>query len=93
MFNAEIKAHGLGKTKELIIDFRTKRGEHAPIYINGTEVERVKSVKFLGDRKKLQKVVCTAQTIIEANLPSMDSICTSCCHGKAANIIKDPSHP
>eukprot|EP00061_Rhincodon_typus_P002127 g16676.t1 len=26
------------------------------------------------DRKKLQKGVCTAQTIMEANLPSMDSI-------------------
>eukprot|EP00061_Rhincodon_typus_P003881 g21205.t1 len=128
-----------GKTKELIIDFKNKGGEHAPIYINGTEVERVKSVKFFGvtitndlswnshvivtvkktqqhlfflrqirnfgmsirtltnfytctiesvlsgcitawcgncsaqDHKKLQEVVCTAQTIMEANLPSMDS--------------------
>eukprot|EP00061_Rhincodon_typus_P011533 g36609.t1 len=26
----------------------TKGGEHAPININGTEVERVESVKFLG---------------------------------------------
>eukprot|EP00061_Rhincodon_typus_P006851 g27911.t1 len=34
------------KTKELIIDF-TKKGEHAPIYIYGTEVVRVKSIKFL----------------------------------------------
>eukprot|EP00061_Rhincodon_typus_P007557 g29368.t1 len=37
----------VGKTKELIIDFRKKGGEHLPIYINGTEVERVKSIKFL----------------------------------------------
>eukprot|EP00061_Rhincodon_typus_P005561 g25209.t1 len=125
------------KTKELISDFRKKGGEHAPIYINGTEVERVKSIEFLGvtiannlpwtspvdttvkkaqqrpfflrqlrkfgmsvrlltnfyrctiesllsgcitawydncssqDRKKLRKVVCTAQTITEANLPSI----------------------
>eukprot|EP00061_Rhincodon_typus_P003778 g20940.t1 len=36
----------VGKTKELI-DFRKKRREHSPTYINGTEVERVKS-KFLG---------------------------------------------
>eukprot|EP00061_Rhincodon_typus_P005736 g25610.t1 len=99
-------------------------GEHAPIYFNGTEVERVKSIKFLDlswtshvnatvkkaqqhrwlrkfgmsitslinfyrctilsilsgcktawygncsaqNCKKLQKVVCTAQTIMEANL-------------------------
>eukprot|EP00061_Rhincodon_typus_P000878 g13063.t1 len=44
------------------------------------------------DCKKLQKVVCTDQTIMEANLPSMDSIYTARCRGKAANI-KDPSHP
>eukprot|EP00061_Rhincodon_typus_P011482 g36526.t1 len=37
----------LNKTKELITDFRKKGGEHAPIYINGIEVERVESVKFL----------------------------------------------
>eukprot|EP00061_Rhincodon_typus_P005984 g26142.t1 len=118
---------------------KTASGEHAPIYINGTEVERVKTIKFLRvtinndlpwtshvdatvkkvqqclfflrqlrkfdlsirsltnfyrctiesklsgritpwygncsvqDHKNLQKVVCTAQTITEANLPSMDS--------------------
>eukprot|EP00061_Rhincodon_typus_P000888 g13096.t1 len=38
----------VGKTKELIIDFRKKAGEPAPIYINGTVVERGKSIKFLG---------------------------------------------
>eukprot|EP00061_Rhincodon_typus_P007774 g29795.t1 len=43
------------------------------------------------DWKKLQKVVHTAQTITEVNLPSMDSIYTSRCRRKAANI-KDPSH-
>eukprot|EP00061_Rhincodon_typus_P006974 g28163.t1 len=36
------------KTTELIIDFRKKGGEYAPIYINGTEVKRVESSKFLG---------------------------------------------
>eukprot|EP00061_Rhincodon_typus_P005596 g25297.t1 len=144
--------------KELIFEFRKKGGEHAPIYINGTEVERVNSIKFLGvtitndlswtthidvkvkkaqrcffflrrlrkfgmsirsltnfhrctiesilagcimawngncsaqDRKKLQRVVCTAQTIMEADLPSMDSIYTACCRRNVANV-KDPSHP
>eukprot|EP00061_Rhincodon_typus_P006027 g26222.t1 len=34
----------VGKTKELIIDFR-KKEEHSPIYINGVEVE---NIKFLG---------------------------------------------
>eukprot|EP00061_Rhincodon_typus_P006414 g27034.t1 len=122
------------KTKELISVFRKKGGEHVSTCINGTEVERVKRIKFLGvtiaddlswtshvdvtvkkaqqrlffhrrlrkfamsirsltnfyryiiesilsgsitawygncsarDCKKLQKVVCTAQTITEANL-------------------------
>ncbi|XP_072431110.1 nuclear receptor-binding protein 2-like [Chiloscyllium punctatum] len=46
-----------------------------------------------GNCKKLEKVVCTAQTITEANLPSMDSIYTAHCRGKATNIVKDPSHP
>eukprot|EP00061_Rhincodon_typus_P007914 g30066.t1 len=34
------------------------------------------------DRKKLQKVVYTAQTITGGNLPSMDSIYTARCWGK-----------
>eukprot|EP00061_Rhincodon_typus_P008314 g30827.t1 len=37
----------VGKTEELISDFRKKRG-HAPVYINGAEVDRVENVKFLG---------------------------------------------
>eukprot|EP00061_Rhincodon_typus_P004898 g23690.t1 len=147
------------KLKKLIIDFRKKGGEHAPICINGAEVEREDSIKFLGvtitdnlswishkdamvrkaqqyffflrqlrkfgmstgtftnfyrctiesilsrcitawygncppqDRKKLQNVACIAQTITEANLPSMDSIYTARHLRKAANIIEDPLHP
>eukprot|EP00061_Rhincodon_typus_P010975 g35648.t1 len=34
--------------KKLVIDFRKQIGGHAPIYINGAEVEMVKSIKFLG---------------------------------------------
>eukprot|EP00061_Rhincodon_typus_P017116 g45674.t1 len=45
------------------------------------------------NHKKLQKVVRTAQTITEGNLPSTDCIYTARCRGKTANIIKDPSHP
>eukprot|EP00061_Rhincodon_typus_P013272 g39541.t1 len=140
----------VGKTKELIINFRKKGGEHTPICINGTEVERAESIKFLRmtitdnltvkkaqqrlfflrwlrefgmsitsltnfyrctterilsrcitawygncstqEGKKLQKVVCTAQTITEENLPSMDSIYAARCCRWAANIIKDQSH-
>eukprot|EP00061_Rhincodon_typus_P011684 g36897.t1 len=89
------------KTKELIINFR-KKGEHAPIYISGAEVEKLRkfgmSIRTLNnfyrctiesilsvcimawygncsaqDSKKLQKEVCTAQNITEANLPSMET--------------------
>eukprot|EP00061_Rhincodon_typus_P016952 g45429.t1 len=35
-------------TKELTIDIKKKGGEHAPIYINGAEVERMESARFLG---------------------------------------------
>eukprot|EP00061_Rhincodon_typus_P005793 g25738.t1 len=149
----------VGKAKGLIIDFRKKGREHAFNYINGTEVERVMSIKFLRmtitsdlswtshvdatlkkaqqhffffrwlrkfgmsirsltnfyrctiesvvsrcitagygncsaqDCKTLQKVVCTAQTITEVNLPPRGSIYMAHCRGKAANIIKDSSHP
>eukprot|EP00061_Rhincodon_typus_P008082 g30380.t1 len=44
------------------------------------------------DHKKLQKVVCMAQTITEANLPSIDSIYMAHCCEKAVNIIKDLLH-
>ena len=37
----------VSKTKELIVDYRRKRGENA-IHINGAVVERVESFKFLG---------------------------------------------
>ena len=35
------------KTKELIVDFRVPRRQHAPIYIDGVAVERVSELKFL----------------------------------------------
>lgn len=36
------------KTKELVIDFRKKREEPAPLYIKGDVLERVSDLKFLG---------------------------------------------
>jgi hypothetical protein len=36
------------KMKDLIIDFRRQKREHAPIHIDGATVERVKSFKLLG---------------------------------------------
>ena len=38
----------VSKTKELILDYRKQRAEHAPIDINGAVMERVESHKFLG---------------------------------------------
>ena len=38
----------VNKTKEIVIDFRKHKGEHAPVYINGDELERVESFRFLG---------------------------------------------
>ena len=38
----------MSKTKELIVDYRKRWAEHAPIQIDGAEVEPVKSFKFLG---------------------------------------------
>eukprot|EP00061_Rhincodon_typus_P009653 g33312.t1 len=45
------------------------------------------------DHKKLQKVVNTAQTFMQANPLSINSIYTSHCRGKATNIIKNPFCP
>ena len=36
------------KTKEMIVENRKRRPEHAPIHIDGAIVERVESFKFLG---------------------------------------------
>ena len=36
------------KTKEMIVDYRKQRTEHAPILIGGAVVEQVESFKFLG---------------------------------------------
>ena len=36
------------KTKSMIADYRKKRPAHAPILIDGAEVEHVESFKFLG---------------------------------------------
>ena len=36
------------KTKEMIVDYRKKRTQHAPILSDGAAVEQVESFKFLG---------------------------------------------
>jgi hypothetical protein len=37
------------KTKDMIVDYRKKRSEHAPILIDGAAVEHVQSLEFLGN--------------------------------------------
>jgi hypothetical protein len=37
----------VNKTKEMIVEYRKRRTEHAPIHIDGTVEEQVKSFKFL----------------------------------------------
>ena len=37
----------MNKTKELILDYRNTRAEHAPIHIDWNGVERVESFRFL----------------------------------------------
>ena len=34
----------------MIVDFRKQQREHPPIHIEGTAVDKVKSLKFLGER-------------------------------------------
>ena len=38
----------VSKTKEMIVDYKRKRGEHASIHIDRAVMERVESFKFLG---------------------------------------------
>jgi hypothetical protein len=40
--------NNLIKTKEMIVDYRKRRTENAPILIDGAVVEQVESFKFLG---------------------------------------------
>ena len=56
-YREEVRAPGLWcqknnlsrcKTKEIIVDFRKQQREHPPIHIDGTAVEKVESLMFLG---------------------------------------------
>lgn len=45
------------------------------------------------DRRALQRVISTTQKIIGDSLPSLEQLFNLCCLSRAANILKDPSHP
>ena len=38
----------VGKTKEMVIDFRREHGHSAPVVIKGNAIERAETVKYLG---------------------------------------------
>ena len=40
-------SQNVNKKKEIVIDFRKRRGENAMVHINGDEVESVESFRFL----------------------------------------------
>ena len=44
-------------------------------------------------RKKLQRVINTAQTIVGCPLPTLEELYRSRCLKKTQNILKDTSHP
>ena len=47
-YSEEVSDINVSKTQELIVDYRKRRAEHAPIHIDGAVVERVEIFKFLG---------------------------------------------
>uniref|UniRef100_A0AAQ6IKW0 Alkylated DNA repair protein AlkB homologue 8 N-terminal domain-containing protein n=1 Tax=Anabas testudineus TaxID=64144 RepID=A0AAQ6IKW0_ANATE len=47
----------------------------------------------VADRKRLQRVVKTAEKIIRTPLPSLQTVYHRRVHRRAATILKDPTHP
>ncbi|KAK3548124.1 hypothetical protein QTP70_004881 [Hemibagrus guttatus] len=85
---ASSKANNLSlsvdKTKEMIVDFRRAHSSHSPLFINGSSVEIIKSIKFLGLHlvenftwslntsfisKKVQQCLYFLQRLRKAHLP------------------------
>ncbi|KAK3518337.1 hypothetical protein QTP86_003647 [Hemibagrus guttatus] len=45
---ANILSLNVEKKKEMVVDFRSTQSEHSPLNINGSNVEIIQSIKFLG---------------------------------------------
>lgn len=88
------------KTQEMVVDFRRRQADHLPLFISGSEVERVRSTKFLGLHisddltwsintstvmKKAQKRLHFLQRLKRARLPP--SILTIFYRGAVENIL------
>ncbi|XDV52623.1 hypothetical protein PO909_021331 [Leuciscus waleckii] len=88
------------KTKEMIIDRRRRKEQHTPIYIGETEVERVKTFKFLGtyisedftwshntQQQRLRKFGMASKILSNFYRCSVESVITSSitvCNGSCA---------
>ncbi|KAK3528677.1 hypothetical protein QTP70_007721 [Hemibagrus guttatus] len=70
------------KMKEMV-NFRRAQNDHSPLNINGSNMEMVKSTKFLG--------IYLAE--IGVSLPSIIDIYSTRCICKANSIVDDPTHP
>lgn len=136
----------VGKTKEMVVDFKRRGHTHPPLFLGGAAVEMVCILKYLGlhisnaftwatntaatnacisvgslkrasfspavltsfcvvesiltsditvwygncsvaDRKALQRVVKSAQKIINSRLPSLDDIYVRSCRSRASSNI------
>lgn len=63
----------IGKTKEIILDFRKKKTDLAPLYIKGELVERVPVFKLLG-------VYITENLTLSTNMKAVIKKCHHCLH-------------
>ncbi|KAK1802553.1 hypothetical protein P4O66_004209 [Electrophorus voltai] len=88
------------KTKEMVVDFRRARRDHSPLAINGSSVEIVKNIKFLGVHiaenltwtlntssitRRAQQRLYFLQKLREAHLPS--PILTTFYRGTVESIL------
>ncbi|KAK3571326.1 hypothetical protein QTP86_007554 [Hemibagrus guttatus] len=88
------------KTKEMVVDFRRAQSDHSPLNINGSNVEIVKSTKFLGVHmaedltwllntssitKKAQQCLYFLQRLRKAHLPPL--ILTTFYRGTMESIL------
>ncbi|KAK1796807.1 hypothetical protein P4O66_000875 [Electrophorus voltai] len=88
------------KTKEMVVDFRRARRDHSPLAINGSSMEIVKNIKFLGVHiaenltwtlntssitKRAQQRLYFLRKLREAHLPS--PILTTFYRGTVESIL------
>ncbi|KAI4899059.1 hypothetical protein NFI96_009056 [Prochilodus magdalenae] len=89
------------KTKEMIVDPRRRRQElHTPLFIGGTEVERLKTFKFLGVHIS-EDLTWSHNTHYIVRKSTIESVLTSSITDiyrtrvirRAHSIIRDSTHP